>query len=130
MSEVISSPEPAIEALAGDGYVGAIDLGGTKILCAIVSPVGQIVARAKKKSTSRGSDPAAVIDRIADCLREAATTAGIPVEQLRAVGIGAPGPVVQGTGVVVVAVNLGWHNVPLKAELERRLAVPIAVDND
>src|SRR5690242_3862596 len=105
MTEAASAPEPAIDALAGEGYVGAIDLGGTKILCAIVSPVGQIVARAKKKSTTRGTDPTAVLDRIADCLREAATTAGVPVEQLRAVGIGVPGPVVQSTGVVVVAVN-------------------------
>jgi glucokinase len=130
MTEAASTPEPAIESLAGDGFVGAIDLGGTKILCAIVSPIGQIVARAKKKSTTRGSDPTAVIDRIADCLREAASTAGVPVDQLRAVGIGAPGPVVQGTGVVVVAVNLGWHNVPLRAELEKRLGVTVAVDND
>jgi glucokinase len=119
-------PEP----LAGNGYVAGIDLGGTKILVAIVAPDGRIVARAKKKSTSRGSDAAVVIDRIADCVRSATHAAGIVPNQLHAIGIGAPGPIVLETGVVTVAVNLGWHDVPLKADLERRLGIPVGVDND
>jgi glucokinase len=37
---------------------------------------------------------------------------------------------VPGEGIVTVAVNLDWHDVPLRAELERRLGVPVVVDND
>jgi glucokinase len=117
-------------ALAGTGYVAGIDLGGTKILVAIVAPNGSIVTRAKKKSGRGGGDAGVVIDRIADCVRDATNVAGINLSQIQAIGIGAPGPIVLETGVVSVAVNLGWHDVPLKAELERRLGVPVAVDND
>ncbi len=130
MSDVDRAPTRSWPALAGEGFVGAIDLGGTKILAAIVSPAGVVVGQAKKKSGGRSHDAAAVIDRIADCVREAAASAGIQTDLLRAVGIGAPGPVVAETGVVTVAVNLGWRDVPLKAELERRLGVPVVVDND
>ena len=130
MAEVDTKTAIHQEPLAGTGYVAGIDLGGTKILVAIVAPDGRIVARAKKKSISRGSDAAIVIDRIADCVRDATHAAGILPNQLQAIGIGAPGPIVLETGVVTVAVNLGWHDVPLKAELERRLGIPVGVDND
>jgi glucokinase len=116
-------------ALAGDGYVGAVDLGGTKILAAVFAPDGTIAARAKK-ATGRDHSPAAVADRMASCVREAARAAGIDAANLRAVGVGAPGPIEAATGVVLTAPNLDWENVPLKAELEARLGVPVEVDND
>jgi glucokinase len=100
------------------------------VLAAVIAPDGSVASRAKKKVAGRGRDVAGVIDRIADVVREAASDAGIDAGQLGAVGIGAPGPVVLETGVVTEAVNLGWRDVPLKAELERRLGVPIAVGND
>lgn len=129
MSEQLDLTESTDNALAGDGFVGGVDLGGTKILAVVVGPKGDLVGRAKK-ATGRNHEPSAVIDRIVKCLTEAASEAGITPDQLRAVGIGAPGPVVRDEGVVTVAVNLDWHNVPLKTELESRLGVPVVVEND
>jgi glucokinase len=125
LDRAVSDSEP----LAGDGYVGAVDLGGTKILAAVVGPDGQVISRSKK-SVGKNHAPTAVIDRIAECVRDAARGAGIQPGEVRAVAIGAPGPVVPGEGIVTVAVNLDWHDVPLRAELERRLGVPVVVDND
>jgi glucokinase len=122
----VAGPGP----LAGDGYVGAVDLGGTKILAAVVAPDGTICSRSKKKTVGRQSDAEAVIARIADCLRDATTAAGIAPKQLLAVGVGAPGPVEGDTGVVTVAVNLGWRDVPLRSALEQLAGVPVAVEND
>ncbi len=120
--------EPA--PLAGDGYVGAIDLGGTKVLAAIVAPDGQIVSRAKK-STGKDARPGPVLDRLAETVRKAAESAGIEVSQLRAVGLGAPGPVDAEAGVLHAAPNLdGWKDVPIAEELSRRLGVPVGLDND
>jgi glucokinase len=116
--------------LAGDGYVAAVDLGGTKILAAIVAPTGEIISRAKK-STGKDQRPEVVLDRIADCVRRAAESAKIDPAQLRGVGIGAPGPIDAENGVIRTAPNLeGWQDVPVAAELERRLGVPVALDND
>jgi glucokinase len=118
--------------LAGPGHVAGVDLGGTKILVAIVAPDGRIVARAKKSTGKKDQSPPTVIDRIAACVREAVSSAGIGAEDLRAVGIGAPGPVDLATGVLRTAVNIeGWHDVPLADELSKRLGgVPVALDND
>jgi glucokinase len=116
--------------LAGEGHVAAVDLGGTKILAAIVAPSGQIVSRAKRP-TGKDHRPGPVLDRIADCVRRAAQDAGVEPGQLRGVGVGAPGPVDPEHGALRSAPNLeGWHDVPVVAELERRLGVPVALDND
>ena len=40
------------------------------------------------------------------------------------------GPLDPATGIVIFAPNLGWRDVPLKAELEARLGFPTFVDND
>jgi glucokinase len=115
--------------LGGSGHVASIDLGGTKILAAVFAPDGTIAGRAKK-STGKNRRYAAVVDRMAECVREAAAAAGVPASQLRAVGTGAPGPVELDTGVVKLAPNLDWENVPLRDELQNRLSIPAAVDND
>ena len=33
-------------------------------------------------------------------------------------------------GVVLDSANLGWHGLPLRAELQQRLGVPVVIDND
>ena len=122
-------PAPDLSLIAGDGYVVAVDLGGTKIMTALFGPTGEIVGR-KKKSTGKNHEPAVLIARIAECVRQVVSEASLDISALRAVGIGAPGTVDFSNGVVHHAPNLGWHDVPLKAELERQLGVPVAVDND
>ena len=130
---VAEAPSEGRAELAGPGHVAGVDLGGTKILAAIVAPDGRIVARAKKATSKKGDEsPPTVIDRIAACVKEAVAAAGIPLEELKAVGIGAPGPVDLATGVLRTAVNLdGWNDVPLADELSKRLGgVPVTLDND
>ena len=46
------------------------------------------------------------------------------------VGVGASGLVDPATGVNVVAPNLGWHDVPIREILARRLKMPVFVDNN
>lgn len=120
---------PLLGPLVGEGYVGAVDLGGTKILAAVFNPQGQIAGRAKRP-TGRDHAPAAIIDRIAQTLRQAAAAAGIDASAITAAGVGAPGPVRPEDGSITIAPNLDWVNVPLQADLAARLDLPVAVGND
>ena len=106
-----------------------VDMGGTKILSAVIDAEGNILGTAKV-STKAGRGAGAVIDRIADSIRSAIKESGVAAESIQAVGIGAPGPLDPATGVVIFAPNLGWRDVPLKAELEARLGFSTFVDND
>lgn len=112
-----------------DRYVIGIDLGGTKILAAVVDAEGRILARAKMRTQARRSS-SQVIDRIAEAAQEAANSARVSFDRIAAIGIAAPGVLDAEAGVVRFAPNLGWRDVPLAAALRQKLGVPVFLEND
>ena len=109
--------------------VVGVDMGGTKILSAVIDAEGNILGTAKL-STKAAEGTSAVIDRIAESIEKAIDKSNVDNTSIQAIGIGAPGPLDPKTGVVIFAPNLGWRDVPLKAELEERTGFPTFVDND
>jgi glucokinase len=117
------------KSAAGDVVVG-IDLGGTKILAAVVDGEGRILGQAKRK-TKAETGVEGVVTRIVETLDEAVMSAKLTRKDIRAIGIGAPGPVDNQTGVIATAPNLpGWSNVPLGELMQAQAGIPAAVDND
>lgn len=112
-----------------DDFVVGVDMGGTKILASVINEAGRIISQSKT-ATRADKDASKVINRIARCVRKVISQAGIESTQIRAIGMGAPGPLDPETGIVMFAPNLGWSNVPLKSELETRMGIPTFVDND
>lgn len=109
--------------------VVGVDMGGTKILAAIVDEEGNILGTSKIRTNAKDGS-SSVINRIADCIQMVIHGSNVSRDSIQAVGIGAPGPLDPETGVVIVAPNLGWENVPLQSELEQRIDIPTYVDND
>ncbi|NOZ49371.1 MAG: ROK family protein [Chloroflexi bacterium] len=114
-------------------FIG-IDLGGTKILAAVVDRQGHILARKKKKTVVRGqkSSPQRVLERMLATVHQVVAEAGLSLDDIAAVGASAPGPVDVGSGRVLQAANLeGWkQGFDLGAELVNALGRPVFVDND
>lgn len=99
-----------------------LDLGGTKLLAGWLDDDGGLIST-RRWPTGRDLTPA----RFMTLLREAAVSG----ERPRAVGIGFPGLVDAGRGVVRSSVMLdGWADVPLAALAAEALGVPVRVDND
>ena len=109
--------------------VVGVDMGGTKILSAVIDAEGNILGTAKLSTKADEGTPA-VIDRIAESIEKAIDKSSVDNASIQAIGIGAPGPLDPETGVVIFAPNLGWRDVPLKTELEARTGFPTFVDND
>jgi glucokinase len=110
-------------------YLCGFDLGGTKMLSVVLDNENQIVSR-KRRKTKGNDGPTAIVERICELVRETFEDAGLPIDQMVSLGVGCPGPVNMDKGVVNVAVNLGWKNVPLAAMLEEKLRCPVSVLND
>lgn len=111
-----------------NGIAIGVDVGATKIASAAVTPEGKVVA-ARQTRTDAGQGPDAVIARM---VTEIEALASARNETVIGVGIGVPGLVNPGEGLVIRAVNMGWQEVPLRSQVQERLGmrVPVYVEND
>jgi glucokinase len=98
-----------------------LDIGATKTLGVLVDADGRVL-RQVREATEPGADGIVRTAELVVAHLGAAAT----------VGLGIPGLVDVERGAVKHAVNLGVDGqwVPLRAELEARLGVPVAVEND
>lgn len=111
-------------------YAIGIDLGGTKILAAVVDAQGNVLAAAKK-ATQAEKGPEVVIARIQKAMDEALDEAKLKKDHIVAIGIGAPGIIDSAHGIVISLTNLpGWRNVEIAKSLRRWHAVPVSLSND
>ncbi len=107
-----------------------VDLGGTKILAAVVDAGGNVVATAKR-ATRAEAGPEGVIERIIKTVEDALASVKMAKEQVAAIGIGVPGPVDAGRGVALSVTNMpGWVNVPVAEMLRKWQDIPVALTND
>ncbi|MFS0822707.1 ROK family glucokinase [Bacillus sp. 1P02SD] len=105
-----------------------IDLGGTTIKLAFITQEGEIVTKWEIPTDKSGDK---IIPDIAAAIEGKMTELQLKKEQFVGVGMGAPGPVNFEEGVFYKATNLGMKEMfPLKAELEKTIGLPAAVDND
>ncbi|MBM83349.1 MAG: transcriptional regulator [Planctomycetaceae bacterium] len=111
-----------------DLWVG-FDLGGTKMLAAIYDSDFNVLG--KKRKRTRGHEGAQVgLDRIALTINRACEVADVDPKRIRAIGIGAPGPINFDSGVILEAPNLGWVDVPIRDYLESEFGCPVFPGND
>ena len=109
-------------------YLG-IDLGGTNIVAAVVNEKFEIVSEAKNP-TLCPRPWKEILDDVAKTALEAAKMANLKMSDFPFVGIGSPGVISVETGTVIVAVNLGFDNVPLTEYLSKKLGIPVILEND
>jgi glucokinase len=101
-----------------------VDVGGTKVAGGVVDEDGRILADHRVETPAR--DAAATTDAIVSVIQ--AMTAEHEIE---AVGIGIAGFVDASRSIVYFAPNLmGWRDGPLRDEVEKRVDLPVVVEND
>jgi glucokinase len=108
--------------------VVGVDIGGTKTAILVVDPDGTVRARTVAPTAVGAQDRAA--DSIASLVAAALDQAGATTEDVAALGIGVPGRIDRARGLISLAVNLDWHDLPLGPRLEARLGIPTIIDND
>jgi len=110
---------------------GGIDLGGTKVQCAVLDAGHAVLGQSRHPTPTEGG-PQDVADTIVAAMREAAAQAGLETSALTGVGVGSPGDVDAERGTVSSALNLpGWAGeFALGEALERELGTPAMLGND
>jgi len=106
----------------------AVDLGGTKILSALIDVHGEVVTQTLIP-TMADEGPDAVLARIDELI--AAQLAGVEGKQVVAIGLCSPGPVDAAEGLVLAPPNLpGWFEVPLRQHVRERHKLPTVLEKD
>jgi len=106
-----------------------VDLGGTNLRISAVDGDGNLLEKVTTGTqVSKGRD--FVIDEMCEAIRTLSAKFQRSA-QLMGAGIGVPGIIDKRTGMIRESPNLsGWHNYPVKEEIERRLGAPVILEND
>ncbi len=111
-------------------YIISIDLGGTNLKAAVLDLKYKIRGR-KVLSTKKFNKKEGLIAAIVALTEEIIEINQIKRIEVLGVGLGLPGPIDALRGVVHFLPNIpGWKEVKLAAILNKRLRLPVFLDND
>jgi len=109
------------------GCLGAMDIGGSKIACGLVTGNGEVLASASLP-TRPEEGATRRIDAAVNLLRDQADQLGLRIE---AAGIGCTGPVHPASGTIGDVPFLpGWEGFAVTEYIEQALSVPVFLEND
>jgi len=110
-----------------------VDLGGTTIVVGALTEDGTAMHGLVNERTPVHLGPDGVVDRMIAMIHQSAerTRAELGADvEVAGVGIGAPGPLDTQRGIVIVAPNLGWHDMPLRDRIGAATGFDARLDND
>jgi N-acetylglucosamine repressor len=122
----LGGKSPILLSLVDDSrYLIGVDLAYNQFSGAVVNLRGKIRQMVSIPVNFRNKDESlAAVYKILDQLMESAC------QPMIGIGVGTPGLVDTGEGVVVNAVNLDWKNLPLARLLKERYHLPVYILND
>jgi glucokinase len=107
-----------------------IDLGGTQLRVAVADDRGRI-RTVVREPTEAARGKRHVINRMLAAVGQALEQDGTRARQVRALGIGMPGPLDPAAGLVLQPANLpGFRNVPLNRIMTRATHIPTFIHHD
>jgi glucokinase len=109
-------------------YVG-VDLGGTAIKVGICDQEGRLL-HTYGGPTESDKGVHVVIDNIEKYVRHIVEQSPYSWDQVAGVGAGVAGFTNVREGIIVLAPNIGFQDVPIRELLENRFAKPVKIDND
>lgn len=109
------------------GYAIGIDIGVNHVLCVLTDLRGNIIIELNEK-VNRTPFPA-IMSKIQNMVQTLMDQMPASLYGVVGIGVGVPG-IVNKSGTILLAPNLGWTNIGLKHELEALYNVPVLVENE
>lgn len=110
-------------------YVVGVDLGGTKISTALSDLKGEVISQTTVPTkANEGEIP--VLNRIIESVEKVIKDGSATYDEVKAIGIGSPGPLDAEKGVIIHTPNLPFNNFNLVEPLNKKFGVPVYLDND
>jgi glucokinase len=110
-------------------YLVGVDVDGSRIMAGVFTPALKLLKSTRNRTNVRGGGEA-VLEGIVSSVRDLLEATDLDLDQVSAVGVGAPGIIDAKSGTVVVAPLLRWENLALKQRLADALGRPVIIQND
>ena len=111
-------------------YSIGIDLGGTKILTALVDKkTGEVVEYIKKK-TKKEKGSQNIIRKINESIDDLLNNTKIKTDEISSIGIGAAGQNDRENGIIIAGVNLDCYNLNIREEIQKHFDFQVYLGND
>lgn len=111
-------------------YFVGVDVGGTNTKIGIVDDRGRTLAY-DPIPTNEEAGPGDCVERTGESVRRMAASLGLTMADLKAAGIGTPGPMNIPQGMIHDPTNLPhWRFFPIRDALANQLGIPVAFNND
>ncbi|TRZ38989.1 ROK family transcriptional regulator [Niallia circulans] len=111
----------------GAGHTIGIDLGVNYILGVLTDLSGNIIVH--KNESYKNISYEDTMSRVVNIIKALISAAPPSPYNIVGIGVGTPG-IVDKKGILLLAPNLGWHDIPFQTELERIFQIPVIVENE
>lgn len=108
-------------------YVVGVDLGGTKIYTALVNLDGEIVKEVTVKTEAEKGDMV-VLEKLLKTIDD--VLENVNLDEVRAIGVGSPGPLDVENGLIVYTPNLPFKNFNIVKPIKEKYKIDTYLDND
>ncbi|MCF6271499.1 MAG: ROK family protein [Melioribacteraceae bacterium] len=110
-------------------HIISIDLGGTKILSALLNDKNEIVGKVKQPTdSSKGAG--FIIECMVASINKLFQKYAVGEKDIKAISMGVPGTVNPISGLLANAPNLGIRDFNIKGELQKSFDIPVLLEND
>jgi len=112
------------------GVIGSVDLGATSLDVALTNLAGEVLAH-DGAEVDIADGPEMTLNHAREVLTALLRQIDISPDQMRAIGIGVPGPVELNSGrPIAPPIMPGWDGFPVPEFLRAGFGCPVYVDND
>jgi glucokinase-like ROK family protein len=125
----VGRPRTALQLVPNARFAVGVHIGVGVLRVALTNLFAEI--QSNRIHNFQLDEPAGdVIDQIGYLVESVINESGADRARVIGVGVGASGLVNVQTGINVLAPSLGWRDTPIREPLERKLGLPIVVDNN
>ncbi len=119
-----------LEINPGQGYVVGVDMGATHVTLMLADFSARNIQE-MHMPFDINLGPLVCLNQVDTYIRELLQTAGMTLQDIRAVGVGVPGPIVSEAGMVSgPPIMPGWDGFPIRDTLQARWNCPVTLNND
>ncbi|HEX2893333.1 MAG TPA: ROK family transcriptional regulator [Marmoricola sp.] len=122
-------PPLLVAAVSAHGAVAGVDVGHHHVRVVLGDRTGAVLAE-EVRPLDVDDHGSATLDGITRMLRSLARSTGQDPSALRAIGLCVPAPIDRRSAQIRSGVLPGWRDLAPAGQLEERLGVPVAADND